>query len=169
MDRVSKDQFTWVEELIDCVNKDLPEGAAFQFFSPQRAFRCLGRLSGLEALGTKAINDSAVLACSSFVLHYMSGIETWGCPMELMLATMAHKPVIVWTEGDYAQEDLPLYLQACLNNTNIAITGRVEGVRERLINQYTKTDMDNVLTSLICSLKETIPQPPEENGDVSWI
>ena len=136
MDRVVS-AHTWVDELerVFSISNPLVSGGV-QFFSPQRAFMRFGTIPGEFAMRIREINEAAVRSCSAMVLHYTPGVETWGCPMELMLADQLHKPIMVWvppTEpGSWVlkREDLPIYLQSCMDGPLCAISRDIVGVQQ---------------------------------------
>lgn len=140
MDRASG-KYEWVDELEDAyVNNPIVEGGV-QFFSPQRAFMRFGTVPGVFAMRIREINEAAVRACSAFVLRYEPGMETWGCPMELMLADQLNKPIMVWLpflapDGsitDDNQDKLPIYLRSCMDGHYAALTIKVEGVLQWIV------------------------------------
>ncbi len=135
MDRANG-KYTWVDELEAAYYKDPLVSGGVQFFSPQRAFMRFGTVPKEFSMRIREINEAAVRACSAFVLRYEPGVETWGCPMELMLADQLHKPIMVWlpffaSDGSISSDDeekLPIYIQSCLEGRFAAITIKVEGV-----------------------------------------
>lgn len=168
MDR-AKGKYEWVDELEDAyVNHPVTEGGV-QFFSPQRAFMRFGIVPGEFAMRIREINEAAVRACSAFVLRYEPGVETWGCPMELMLAHQLDKPILVWLpffapDGSITKDDedmLPVYIRSCLDGHYSALTIKVEGVLGWIVRVAAQSGPEagalhgDFIESLLKRLRET--------------
>jgi hypothetical protein len=55
------------------------------------------------------INEIALHGSDGMLVCYQPGIESWGVPQELLLASRWEKPIWVWSSVAY--EHLPLYLR----------------------------------------------------------
>ena len=88
-------------------------------FVPFRAFDVLpaqARSKDVKALVD--INRFALENCELMLLNYQPGIESWGCPQELMFAWSALVPVVVLLPGETDINTLPIYLRAWVKEEN---------------------------------------------------
>ena len=65
------------------------------------------------------INRFALERCDAVVMQYRPGVESWGCPQELLFAWAALIPVILIVPDDTNISLLPLYLRAWVKTENI--------------------------------------------------
>lgn len=65
------------------------------------------------------INRHALESSSLMIMHYIPGVESWGCPQELLFAWSALVPVILLVPATVTISTLPIYLRAWVEPANI--------------------------------------------------
>lgn len=81
-------------------------------FCPGLAFSLTGPMDQDGARNLVSINSRALEVADVMVLVYVPGVESWGCPQEVMVASDMGIPIIVKTPMDYPYDKIPNYLKA---------------------------------------------------------
>jgi hypothetical protein len=89
------------------------------FFVPKRAFDVLSpHAKPADVKALVDINRFALENCELMLLNYQPGVESWGCPQELMFAWSALVPVVVLVPDKTEVVNLPIYLRAWVKEEN---------------------------------------------------
>ena len=91
------------------------------FFSPAPAFDFAGTPVHESIHAVVDINRHALEQCSAMLLVYRPGVESWGCPQELLFAWSSMIPVVVLLPKGHDGK-LPTYLSAWVKSENLAVS-----------------------------------------------
>jgi len=122
----AKSKLVWGET----IDKLRAAGLEHSLFVPSRAFDIAPSGAGSESIKALVdINRFALENCSLMLLNYQPGIESWGCPQELMFAWSALVPVVVLVPDKTDINLLPLYLRAWVKPENF-VSNTAEAVTQ---------------------------------------
>lgn len=108
-------------------------GIGQPLFVPKHAFDVIPTMAKAKDVDALvAINRHALEQCDLMLLYYRPGVESWGCPQELMFAWSALVPVVVVVPEGTVIEGLSIYLRAWVKPANFVFS--VEAAAARILD-----------------------------------
>jgi len=130
---------------------------ALQLFIPARGWVVNGKSTVKNAETLIALNMKIVENADVMVVRYDRGVETWGTPMEVQLASHnAHIPIYVWSKiedsagnrPDYvnARDLLPTYLLPYAHDKKVWCN--LDLLAEKIMKEYTTNHLNTEPTTV---------------------